>query len=562
MQTFQKLALTVKERVKSNFAYATFHFILIMFFIAVFTTLFGANNSIVAIIFVQITLSTISRDLTASLFKNFVFQTIVLSFMTIGACISVNIPPIWALLIHLIVVFIILYVYTFDYIRQLYFPYVLSYLFLVCLAPISFAQLPIRIISVIFGCVCIMLYQYIINRKRIVNTTRQVLLSILDEANAIITAIINHEEVTIKIEQMRASLMSLSQIVYDRRKKLLCLSDAALATIDVARGLENLVIDLYEKDLKQDKELLYQTAYYLSCFKSYLLEEMKEIPILSKDELQNTNVNCKDIYLDLNFIRNQLLAMNNVNNKRTYEYARPSINCRLKTAIQFSEVRFVYALRLAILLSFMLFIVQYWQLEHGRWLLFTIVSISLPYVEEMLPKAKKRIMATLVGGTISLLCFSFIDDSSIRTLILMLSGYITFYCVDYKSTFICSTIGALGGNILATSFGIQAVGHVVLIRLIYIVAGIIIALLVSHFIYPYNKKKALAQLLAKYHLTNDVILKLCQQRNTDKQQYYHLILHSFMQEYTLRQHARDLNDSGRIEEVLSNTRLMLRRAHT
>ncbi len=110
-------------------------------------------------------------------------------------------------------------------------------------------------------------------------------------------------------------------------------------------------------------------------------------------------------------------------------------------------------------------------LPHGRWLLFTLASVSLPYADDVPAKMKKRILATITGGILSVVIYSLIPSPAGRTAAMMLSGYLSFYFTDYRETFACSTIGALGGAVFMNSFGFQAVGSMFLIRLGYILAG-------------------------------------------------------------------------------------------
>lgn len=58
---------------------------------------------------------------------------------------------------------------------------------------------------------------------------------------------------------------------------------------------------------------------------------------------------------------------------------------------------------------------------------------------------------------------------------MMFAGYLTAYFTDYKCTFACSTIGALGGAMLTQAYGFEPVAGIVLIRLGYICIGIVLA---------------------------------------------------------------------------------------
>ena len=82
---------------------------------------------------------------------------------------------------------------------------------------------------------------------------------------------------------------------------------------------------------------------------------------------------------------------------------------------------------------------------------------------------RKRIIATIAGGLISVVIYSLIPSPAGRTAAMMLSGYLSFYFTDYTETYACSTIGALGGAVFMNVFGFQAVTEMFLVRFSYIV---------------------------------------------------------------------------------------------
>ena len=54
-----------------------------------------------------------------------------------------NAPPLAALPVNPMAVFLILYAYTYEYTSHLYFPYILSYLFLIFISPVTPEQLDV-----------------------------------------------------------------------------------------------------------------------------------------------------------------------------------------------------------------------------------------------------------------------------------------------------------------------------------------------------------------------------------------------------------------------------------
>ena len=149
MVKVQKVWNGMKESVKTNFRHATLNFIFIIAFVNLFQLVFGAENTIVGVIFTIMMSASMVRDLTATPVKHLCIQASVLLMMAAAACFVSNASPLLGLPVNLIVIFIILYAFTYEYVSHLYFPYILSYLFLLFISPIKPAELPKRLLGMI-----------------------------------------------------------------------------------------------------------------------------------------------------------------------------------------------------------------------------------------------------------------------------------------------------------------------------------------------------------------------------------------------------------------------------
>ena len=142
----------------------------------------------------------------------------------------------------------------------------------------------------------------------------------------------------------------------------------------------------------------------------------------------------------------------------------------------------------------------------------------------------------------------------------MLSGYLSFYFTDYRETFACSTIGALGGAVFMGSFGFQAVSSMFLIRLGYILAGAAAAYILNCIILPYSRAKATRQLWKKYKSVTELLDKICRSESMDSQLYYHLVIQAYLLEEKLSQNA-DLEKWKEFPGLLAMYQEKIRKAH-
>lgn len=564
MQKLQQIGKQMKDSVRKNIVPGTLNFLFTIAFINLFQAVFGAENSIVGVIFAILMSASMVRDLTARPVQHLLTQTAVLFLMAGAACFVANMPAFLALPVNLVMLFIILYAYTFEYSSHLYFPYILSYLFLVFISPVTPERLPKRLLGVFTGAVCIILYQLVKGRKRMGETARDVLGSMTEQAQACIQCLLSGEGAPQRPEELRESLSKLSQIVYDRRKRVLCISDAGFAIVDAGRELENLVLMLYEMEGPVTPErvrLLHGISACLEQIRAVALGQALELPILCREDIvREENPEGERFYRCLQSIRRHMADMAQPDKRKQYRKTLLSVSTRLKAALRVSPVRLVYALRVSCLLALCTLLVQLLGLPHGKWLLFTVASVSLPYADDVGDKAKKRMLATLIGGLCSVVAYALVPGMAGRTVLMMLSGYVSFFFTDYSATFACSTVGALGGAVFMSSFGWGPVGEVLLIRLGYVLLGILVALLCNRALFPFQRGHATRQLVQKYRSTSRLLAEVCRRPDADSQLYYGLVIQAYLQEEKLRENARELNWDG-AKELLEECRTAVRMAH-
>lgn len=554
----------MKKSLRENIRFATLDMVFILVFIQVFQGVFGMENSIVGVIFTILMASSMARDLTARPVKHFFLQASVLVLMTCAASLVAFLPPLAALPVNLGMLFLILYAFTYEYASQLYFPYILAYLFLVFISPVPLEQLPKRLAGVLAGAVCVMLYQFVMGGHRVRDVVRDALSGILDEASGCIGCLLAGKGTPEAPEKVRKDLRDLCRIVYERRKRVLCISDASFAAVDAGRGLEHLVLLLYAMEGgvgPERRRLLEGAAAWLADCRAFLHRETKEVPPLEPLAwAARAGGEAEELFRALEYLRVRLVKMTQPEKRRNYRPTAQSLWDQLKAALDVSPVRLCYAVRVSVLLALAALAVQELALPHGKWLLFTLASVSLPYADDVPQKAWKRFAATVIGSAVSLAAFALIPSSGGRTALMLLSGYASFYFAGYTGSFACSTVGALGGAVFLSSFGWGQVGGMVAIRLCYIVAGIAVGLLVNRALFPFWRRKATGQLLEKYRAASGRLAEICRAPDADTQLYYSLVIQAHLMEEKLLANCASAGWDG-MEEILRDCRRQVRDAH-
>lgn len=556
MSTIRKIG----EKIKSGFRYNTLSFLFILVYINLFTFLFGQENSIVAVIFTIMMSASMVRDLTATPVRHLCIQSLVLVWMALAAFWVNTLPVPLAFIIHFITLLLILYSFTYEYSSNMYFPYILSYLFLIFLAPISAQQLPKRIWGMLFGAASILLYQWFMGRNRVAETARDVICEMADEIRNYIAFRLKERSEPPRPSDVRGKLYRLSRTVYDRRKKALRISDAGFSLLSAGCGLEHLLFLLYElpeKLSEEEEQLLAGISGCMEKYQAFLRQESTELPAPSCPPLSGAEgEHIQALYECLNNIYASLCRMTDPQGKKHYHRTLLSLKLQLITVLDISPVRIIYALRTALLLACATLFVQQLALPHGKWLLFTLASLSLPYADDVPAKTKKRISATLIGGLASVIFYSLVPSASGRTAAMMLSGYLSFYFTDYRETYACSTVGALGGAVFTEFFRFPDIAGIFVIRLGYILAGAAVAWLVNCLIFPYSRAKATGQLWTKYKTITAHLVKTEEPAAGDLQFYYNMLIRSCMIEDKLLQNG-ELEKWEELPRLLSQYRKQL-----
>lgn len=532
------LCTTICQNVRLNFKSITLNFMFIFIFMNLFQFFFGQENSILGVVFIIIMQSSMLLDFTIKPMKNFFIQLLIIEMMVISAFLIQNANPFITIPMNFVVLFTLLYAFTFEYTTALYMPYILSYLFLVFISPVDILLLPKRVFAVGIGTTCVILYHLYKGRNRKEKTVCDALTGIVEETQQCIQALISGTKLPSNMEIVRNNLYKLSHLAHEHQKCFLQISDASMAMLACGLRLENVICLLYdfEGDVRAEEViLLEQTREWLDTLKEALQAGNTIVPPDPRYFSLAQHALGEYIYNSLASIQQYVSQMKEAENRSRFYPIFFSLPRNIKATLHTSPVRIVYAVRVAIILSLLTALVLFYQLPHGKWLLFTVAAVSLPYADDIGEKARNRFLATLLGGCITVLTFVFFEDTFSRTLVMLAFGYLTAYFHDYRFSFACSTIGALGGALLMSGFGWKTIGGMFIIRLVYICLGIFIAYIANRLIYPFRRDHAIDHLYAKHETTRKVLSYSSKKRLSQPQLYYTMMIHSLLQEEKLKE---------------------------
>lgn len=494
-------------------------FIFVVFFVVFFKLIFGEENTLIGVSTITATLMFLERDLTLSPGRSAI--KLILINLLIGLSSYLVISNMYlGILVNFFTLFIISYNFCYNLRNPLYIPFTLQYIFLLS-NPVDSKGFLIRIIALISGALVIVLAQILVNNNKLSKSGNKLLESVCESIVNKIEYKEQYDLVDDGIEKVNHSIDAFRTMVYDKREHNYYLTEEGRLKLNLSVALENIHTMIHDTDLSIIDEDILNTLEFL----------IKEVKILLSNSDDNINENNVPIYmekllkiceekdtndlLNLQLLDSMILLSDTIKSlelldkkqynfvNRSHEISELFSDSKIKSFLtDRKSIRFCYAIRVAICISIGSFIMQYFNLSEGRWILFTLFSLISPLYEVSKSKTKDRLFATLIGAVVIFALFSIFKDPTIRMLIVLTAGYLNGYATEYKYATIFVTISAIGSAALVGSVEVLTIN-----RILFVLLGTVIALLANKYIFPYKVKDSMIQLKNMYHKTIICMLK-------------------------------------------------------
>lgn len=472
-------------------------FIGMMVYILVFTLVFGQDNILIGVASITALLMLVERDLTTHPIANTVKFSL-LNLLSGIAAFAAGFSMWGAIPLNFITMFIISYTLIFNLKNPLYFPFSLQYLFLLAM-PVTLSQMPLRLLALVVGAASIMVWQMVKNRKRMTENGDSVIKEVAQSLLEKIDKKLADESADEVSEAIRKSIGSLRALIYDRREEDYYLTDEGRLRLNVSAALEKIDALLefleprHEKgDIIHDvRELLTQIAQEesdeidgvaLSKASEEILESYRTNPPESSTQIRLLN--------NVDYLTDSLLALQQLSPQKRKiarkfgEIPRKFQKFTLRSGgpRHVTSLKMSYAIRIAIGIAFSGFLMDLFNLEEGRWMMFTVLSVIIPFYEQSHKKMRDRIFATVVGSILVFILFGIFQATSVRLGLLLLAGYLMSYIHVYRYSTIIVTFTAIGFVAMLTG----ETNFLTVERIGMVLSGIVIALLINKFVLPYR----------------------------------------------------------------------------
>lgn len=490
----------------------TITFVIVMFFVITFKSIFGEENTLIGVTTITATLMFLERDFTGSPLKNTLKFIGINLLIGIGTSLTVASNMWLGLIINFIVVFIFSYIFTYNLRQPLYVPFGLQYLFLLT-TPVPTDRLDIRLLALIFGALIIMLVQLLFNKNKLVTSGNKILVDVCESIENKVCCIKGKSNNYDSINNINSSIDEFRTIVYDKGESNYYLTKEAKIKLNISVALEGISRILYSDNNKLINLMILDTL-------EELVKVAKEVISINSKENKTIQLNSYNIKKLLNYCQeheiNDLLNLQllegmiclddtleeltkldikqyNVVDKigdKSEIFSKKNIKSFLTDT---DSPKYCYGMRMAITMTIGLFLMEYFKLPEGRWILFTILSLTTPLYETSKHKIRYRIGSTLVGSVIIIILFSIFKTENIRLLIVMLAGYLQGYVNEYKYKIIFVTVSAIGAAVIVGN-----IQELTIERILMVAIGTTIAIIANKYLFSYNLEKSNEQLRKIY----------------------------------------------------------------
>ncbi|HAT4339996.1 TPA: FUSC family protein [Clostridium perfringens] len=512
--------MTIKQMNIKRFKLPLIFAVLSVVLMGLYKTIFGVENTIIGLIIAMASYAFLRLDLTSyPIYKSMIFLILNL-FLAISAYISA-INPFVGLIINFLILFTVSFIYTTE------FKNVISYIFLLLYVymweyPISLDELPRRLVAMGVGVFIIIGIHILFNRRNFKKNSNNIIIRSIRNIQKEIYHIINEsykEKENIYIDSELRKLLVLIEgrnnnkfignhkdDIYFNIVLILERINSIINKVGKVNSKSKSVID-YLNSLNHDLENI---TLFLERKVECINEEKDD---LSKPSTVNNWTEKEYAFLEecTELIR---LLEKNINNLHEYrkKKSRKKIKVKLNlkeliigtSPLKMKHLRVAYSLKLAIAVSVIMFIVDFFKIPQGRWIVTSVYVVIQPYEEETLTKAIKRFKGTIIGVIIYISVFTFFPHIIPLEVLLLILMFLYFVQKDYEKKVVCTALMTL-------SFGLSrsTVGYLAFYRFLFVIIGIVIALGINKIIFPQSIKNSIYDLKERYlELTSKLLYEL------------------------------------------------------
>lgn len=497
-------------------------FVFFIAMISIFSFLiFGKENLLIGIGSISIAITMIGQNYKSNKIQTFITLSVIQLILGLGAYIS-GYSSIIATFVSLSISFSIYYIFSNETKASKSSAFMTLYVLLLY-SPITIEQLPKRLIALIFSSLVIMCLYFILSRYNFKKITNSQIINTIDLINKQLDLIKEGQVIEEFNKNASILLKNIELNIYDSIEKNKKLSIEVYKKEVVILLLKKINTSLnYIKESEIDETLFKNLKFVLDDIKLYILEKISDNELKERFIKYDSNYDIKSLNSDLKTYNyyNLRLAIKELYRQLDNEFIiqnlreKISLILQLKTDIDIlknnfsmSSLRFNIAVKASILIATSIFIVNYFNIYEGKWIVLTLSILILPYAEQSSKKALDRVIGTVIGAIIFGLIYKFIDGNIILiTIVFLISLYMNISVRKYDIRCIFITINAIMA--VKIIYPSSVVFKLIEYRIVLILIAALLTWIIVNLIFPYKIKNDIANIIKHYIKFDNYIISL------------------------------------------------------
>lgn len=485
----------------------------------------GKDNLIVGVFVFIVSLFILNKNFTGSPLKIGLKVISLTLFIGIFPYLA-NLNMYTGIFINFFAIFVMLYLLVYSFKKTIYFPFLLGYTLFLS-SNITEKAFPLRLLGLTLVGIAAFLIQLFINRKKAQEFYISSLKEMVSSLEEIISKKINGEDCSSSLKRFNQFSSLWNSNILENRDNSFYLNEKEHIELNIISSFEKLESQLERVEIDEDN------TYILTEFKKIVLQFKNEV--ISEEDFDRINKNIytllcesKEIkpksYLlyelieSLYIINSLLKDLSAVSLKKPKfdviekEKVRKDFRGILISNLNKNSVRFTFAFRVAFLISITYFIIQYFHIRNGVWMLYSISTVSQVYDDNVKTRAVHRIKGTFIGALVFFFLFSIFPQEGIRLAVILVAVYMAPFMKEYDKTMIFMTILILG----LASMSSPNTQVLTIDRIMYSIIGAIIAYIGSKVIFHYDIEKETKILVEKYYKLGTTAIDMILSITSDK----------------------------------------------
>lgn len=479
-----------KKEIISLIFSKTLIFIFVVLLVSLFKSIFKPENSLIGVTTVVLMLVLLQTDLTLNPIKNLLNLIVLnLAFGLSAFLVSQNV--LLGLILNFSIMLFIGYYFSYELKKPVNMMVGLHYMLMI-VSPISLSQLPLRLLSLVAGAFMIMGVQLLANKNKLTKSRNSMFNKIVDDLLIKIDLLKSQSDTKNVDTSLSLNITNLKSLIFESGKSESHFTECGVNTLNILSCLEKI-----NSLLSNVKNKSYSSQILDDIFTvvNHIKNDKFDINITDLEykynELNLCSLDIKDIEpvydfidvvktlsVELKIYKNTINNQKNIQNELSIPQEFKELHVQ-KNLMNLKSPRFAYGIRLGLVVSLTFFIVKFFNIEYGEWAVYTVFALSQPHSEYTIRKSKKRIIGTIMGSIVMAILFNVVTDPGLRTVMLVLAGYLMSYVSDYRNLVAFVTVSAVASAALY----VPNPNFIIINRIVFVVIGIAISLVANKFVF-------------------------------------------------------------------------------